>query len=140
VADVPVGVTHDGRYQAEDGSTKYSRSFLGFRPMWNLGFEFGYHHGRDEVGERLYDAASASTRFSATKKWELELTGTLDLNANDRLDRQFTLRRLGHDFVLEFGVGFRAGEGTNFGIRLTPNIGYRRSGLGLIDRWLGQEE
>jgi hypothetical protein len=140
LGSVPVGVTHDGRYETEDGSTTYSRSFLGVRPMQHLGFEFGYHHGRDQAGVTLYDAATAATRFSATKKWELELTGTLDLTDNDRLDRQFTLRRLGHDFVLEFGVGYRAGEGTNFGIRLTPNIGYRRSGLGLIDRWLGQEE
>ena len=35
---------------------------------------------------------------------------------------------------------FRAGEGTGFGIKLVPNLAYRRSGLGLIDRWLGQDE
>jgi hypothetical protein len=140
VGGVPVGVTHDGRYAIEEPETVYSRSFLGFRPLRDWGLEFGYHHARDATDARLYDAASFNTRYRATRKWELELAGTLDLDRGDRLDREFTLRRLGHDFVMEIGVSFRAGEGTTFGIRLTPNIAYRRSGLGLIDRWLGQEE
>jgi hypothetical protein len=140
VAGVPVGVTHDARYAIDDPETVYSRSFLGFRPLSYWGIELGYHHARDDAGVRMYDAASVNTRYRATQKWELELSATVDLDQGDRLDRQFTLRRLGHDFVMEIGVGFRAGEGTNFGLRLTPNIGYRRSGLGLIDRWLGQEE
>ncbi|MBK7642675.1 MAG: hypothetical protein IPJ19_06425 [Planctomycetes bacterium] len=140
VAGVPVGLTHDARYSVEDGETVYSRSFLGFRPFEHWGIELGYHHARDEFGDRLYDAASINTRYRATKKWELELSETLDLERGTGLDNEFTLRRLGHDFVMEIGVGFRAGEGTNFGLRLTPNLAYRRSSLGLIDRWLGQDE
>jgi len=140
VAGIPVGLTHDGRYGIEEPETDYSRSFLGFRPIRHLGIELGYHHARDAAGERLYDAASLGSRLQVSKKWEIEFTGTLDLDANDRLDRQFLLRRLGHDFVMELGVGFRAGEGTNFGIRISPNISYRPSSLGLIDRWLGIEE
>jgi hypothetical protein len=50
------------------------------------------------------------------------------------------LRRLGHDFVMEIGVGYREGVGTSFGLRLTPNLSYHHTGLGLIDRWLGPEE
>jgi len=140
IAGIPVALTHDGRYAIEDPETDYSRSFLGFRPIDHLGVELGYHFARDATGQRLYDAASLGSRFQVSKKWEIEFTGTLDLDANDRLDRQFTLRRLGHDFVMELGVGFRAGEGTNFGIRISPNISYRPSSLGLIDRWLGIED
>jgi hypothetical protein len=140
VAGVPVALTHDGRYAIESPETVYSRSFLGFRPVQHLGIELGYHHARDDAGVRLYDATSLNMRYRATSKWELEFQGTLDLGQGDRLDRQFTVRRLGHDFVLEIGVGFRAGEGTNFGIRITPNIAYHPSSLGLIDRWVGQEE
>jgi hypothetical protein len=138
VDGVPVGVTHDGRYSPETSDTVYSRSFLGFRPLPQWGLEFGYHHGRDENDVRIYEAASINTRYHATMKWEFELSETLDLADNQGLDHQFTLRRLGHDFVVEFGVGYQAGAGTSVGIRLTPNVAYRRSSLGLIDRWLGQ--
>ena len=137
---VPVGVTHDARYALEDPQTIYSRSFLGFRPLPQWGIELGFHHGLDAAGNRLYEAATINTRYHATKKWELELSETLDLDQGRGLDHEFTLRRLGHDFVMELGVTFRAGEGTGFGIKLVPNLAYRRSGLGLIDRWLGQDE
>jgi hypothetical protein len=140
VAGMPVGLTHDGRYSTENDETIYSRSFVGFRPIEHWGVELGYHYGRDSAGERLYEAASVNTRYRATKKWELELSQTYALDQGSRLDHEFTLRRLGHDFVMEIGVGYRAEQGTNFGIRFTPNLSYRPSGLGLIDRWLGQEE
>ena len=140
VGNVPVGLTHDGRYAIENPETVYSRSFLGFRPATHLGIELGYHYGRDADDERLYEAASVNMRYTATSKWEMELAQTFELDQNDRLDHEFTLRRLGHDFVMEIGVGYQAGAGTSFGIRVTPNLSYRRSGLGLIDRWLGQEE
>jgi hypothetical protein len=133
-------MTHDGRYGIEDGETVYSRSFVGFRPLEHLGIELGYHYGRDAAGQPLYEAASINMRYRATTKWEMELAQTFELDQNDRLDHEFTLRRLGHDFVMEIGVGYQAGAGTSFGIRVTPNLSYRRSGLGLIDRWLGQEE
>lgn len=137
---VPVGLTHDARYSLEDRGTVYSRSFLGFRPLPQWGVELGFHHALDPGGDRLYEAATINTRYHATQKWELELSETLDLDRGGGLDHEFTLRRLGHDFVMELGVNFRAGEGTGFGIKLVPNLAYRRSGLGLIDRWLGQDE
>ncbi len=140
VGGVPVGLTHDGRYSTENDETVYSRSFVGFRPIERWGIELGHHYGRDAEGERLYEAASVNMRYRATTKWEMELAQTLELDQSSRLDHQFTLRRLGHDFVMEIGVGYQAGVGTSFGIRVTPNLSYRRSGLGLIDRWLGQDE
>ena len=138
MGDVPIGLTQDGRYSPDTGETVYSRSYLGFRPTEPWGVELGYHYGRDAAGERLYEAASVATRYSATTKWEMEVSETIDLAFGKGLDHQFYLRRLGHDYVMEIGVGYQAGAGTSFGIRLTPNIGYRRSSLGLIDRWLGQ--
>jgi hypothetical protein len=37
-------------------------------------------------------------------------------------------------------LGFQVGEGSNFGVKFLPNLAYRSSGLGLIDRWLGRSE
>jgi hypothetical protein len=44
---------------------------------------------------------------------------------------------MGHDFVAEFEIGYRAGEGSSFGINILPRLSWRRSRLGLLDTWLG---
>jgi len=140
VAEVPVGMTHDMRFDLESGDTVYSRTYLGFRPVETLGVEFGYHQGRDAAMQPLYEAASAALRFKATRKWELEASQTLSLSDDRGLDNKFTVRRLGHDFVVEIDFGFQAGEGSSFGVSFLPNLAYRASSLGLIDRWLGRSE
>ena len=38
---------------------------------------------------------------------------------------------------MELGLGYRAGEGASFGLSFKPLFAWRRSSLGLIDRWLG---
>ncbi len=135
--DVPVGMTHDGKYDVQDGDTEYSRTFVGFEPHPNLGIEFGYHRGLDENDVRLYEAASVGARYRATAKWEFELGQTISIADDEGLNNSFLVRRLGHDFILEIETGYRAGEGASFGISVVPDLTYRRSSLGLIDKWLG---
>lgn len=135
--DVPVGMTHDGQYDVRGGDTVYSRTFVGFEPHPKLGIEIGYHRGLDDDRVRLYEAASISSRYRATSKWEFELGQTISIADDRGLGNNFLLRRLGHDFILEIDVGYRAGEGASFGVNVIPDLSYRRSGLGLIDRWLG---
>lgn len=139
VDDVPVGVTHDGRYSTENGDTVYSRTFVGFEPHPKLGIEFGYHRGLDEDGVRLYEAASLSARYRATKKWEIELDQTISIADDEDLDNSLLLRRIGHDFILETEVSYRAGEGSSFSFGIVPDLSWKRSSLGLIDRWLGSD-
>jgi hypothetical protein len=134
---VPVAMTHDGRYDVQDGDTDYSRTYIGFEPHPKLGIEFGYNRGLDENEIRLYEAASVGARYRATPKWEFEATETVSIADNEGLHHGFLVRRLGHDFILEIESGYRAGEGASFGISVTPDLSYRRSSLGLIDRWLG---
>ncbi|MBK7878763.1 MAG: hypothetical protein IPJ77_24150 [Planctomycetes bacterium] len=134
---VPIGFTHDGRYDLRDGDTEYSRTFVGFEPIHDWGLEFGYHLGRDDAGVPLYEAATFTTRYRATQKWELEFEQSYSFSDSRGLGNTFLLRRLGHDFVMETEVGYRAGEGASFNISLKPLFAWKRSSLGLIDRWLG---
>jgi hypothetical protein len=150
MGEMPVGISHDGRYDVEDGITRYSRSFLGFRPHPKWDLEFGYHRGfGDEVvlvdpnGPGTippidYEAVSAGTRYRATDKWEVELAETISLHDDRGLDNVFLLRRIGHDFVTQVEVGYIAGEGSRFSINLTPILTWKPGGIGLLDRWLGR--
>jgi len=135
--EVPIGFTHDGRYDPETGFTKYSRTFVGCEPVHDVGIELGYHLGRDEADEVLYEAATLAARYRATHKWELEFDQSYSLADSSALGNSFTLRRLGHDFVMEVEVGYRAGEGASFNMSFKPLFAWKRSSLGLIDRWLG---
>jgi len=133
----PFAITHDGRYDVRETETQYSSSAMGFEPVRNVGLEFGHHYGRDVDDATLYEAASIRARWRWTTKWELEGTQTQSLNENRSLGSEFVLRRLGHDFVFELELGYRAGEGTRFGFGFQPRLSWRRDSLGLIDRWLG---
>jgi len=133
IGSLPVGLTHDGRYDVETNETVYSRSFLGFRVLPNWGIEFGYHRG---LSTPEYEAFSAATRYRASDKWEVELGETISVLDDDRLGTTLVLRRIGHDFVTEIEAGYTAGEGTSFSINLTPFITWRPGGIGLLDRWL----
>jgi hypothetical protein len=138
VGSVPVGISHDGRYDVEHGETVYSRTYLGFRPMRQWDIEFGYHRGVDPSGSLLFEAISGGMRYRATEKWELQLGETISQLDNKALATNFVLRRLGHDFVTEVQFGFTAGEGSSIGINLTPLITWKPSNLGLLDHWLGR--
>lgn len=135
---VPVGISQDGRYDIEDGDTVYSRSFLGVRPHPKWDVELGYHRGIDSSDVLLYEAISAGTRYRATKKWEIELSETISASSDKALASSFILRRLGHDFVMEIGLGYVAEAGSQFSINLTPLLTWKSGALGLLDRWLGQ--
>ncbi len=139
VGNIPVGITHDGRYDVENHETAYSRSFVGFRPFRQWDLEFGYHRGVDPLGTLLYQAVSAGMRYRASDKWEVELTETYSQLDNSGLDNRITLRRIGHDFVTETEFGYVAGEGSRFSINLTPLITWHPSGIGILDRWLGRD-
>lgn len=135
---IPVGFSHDGRYDTRSGNTVYSRSALGFEPWQTVGFELGYQRGlsSDEI-QRLFESASIAARWRWTTKWEFELEQSYSIADGRGLGNNFILRRLGHDFVTEIEVGYRAGEGSTFTIGFQPRISWKRSGLGLLDQSLG---
>lgn len=133
----PFAVTHDARYDVREDQTQYSAFAVGFEPLRNLGIEFGHNYGRDANDDTLYEAASARARWRWTTKWEIEASQSQSLIERKALGSDFVLRRLGHDFILEFEIGYRAGEGTRFGVGFQPRLSWRRSSLGLIDQWLG---
>lgn len=135
--EVPIGFTHDGRYDTETGNTVYSRTFVGCEPVRDWGIEMGYHLGRDASEAVLYEAATLGVRYRASQKWELEAQQSYSFTDESRLDNSFTLRRFGHDFVMEVDLRYRAGEGTSFNMNFKPLFAWKRSSLGLIDRWLG---
>lgn len=135
--NVPVGFTHDGRYDTRTNLTDYSRTFIGIEPVHDWGLELGYHLGRDDAGDLLYEAATLATRYRATPKWELEAEQSYSFSDSRGLGNTFLLRRIGHDFVMETEIGYRAGEGASFNVNLKPLFAWKRSSLGLIDRWLG---
>ena len=136
--DVPVGLTHDGRYDTHSGNTTYSLTSLGFEPWDNVGVELGYQRGLATVGQaRLFESASIAARWRWTTKWEMEVGQSYAIADDTGVGNNFVLRRQGHDFVTEFEVSFRSGEGSTFSIGFQPRISWKRSGLGLLDRWLG---
>ncbi|MCY2959794.1 MAG: hypothetical protein NTY35_06475 [Planctomycetota bacterium] len=133
----PFAITQDGRYDVRENETQYSASAMGFEPVRNVGIELGHSYGRDALDDTLYEAASIRARWRWTTKWEMEATQTQSLLERRSLGSEFVLRRLGHDFVVEIELGYRAGEGTRFGFGFEPRLSWSRSSLGLIDQWLG---
>jgi hypothetical protein len=134
---VPAGIAHDGRYDVRDDDTVYSMTYVGVEPHPKLGLEVGYQQGRDELGAAIFRAASIGTRYRATRKWELGVEHAISLLDDRNLNTTGLIRRLGHDFVIELEFQDRAGEGVTFGISVQPQISWRRTSLGLLDRWLG---
>jgi hypothetical protein len=135
--EMPIGITHDGRYDTDEDKSIYSRTSFGVEPHPKLGVEVGYSSGRDADFESLFRAASFGFRYRATRKWELEAAYTVSLLDDQNLDSDFLVRRLGHDFVTELAISDRAGEGISFGISIEPLVAWRRTRLGLLDNWLG---
>jgi len=134
---IPYGVLHDGRYDTETGETDYSQTIAGFEPYQDLTLETGYHSGRDTTGARIYEALTVGARYTLSAKWEVEGRQTLGVgSSNDRLAYSVSLRRFGHDFVLEIQNSYIAGEGVgSLRFNITPNFAWRRSDGTLLDRW-----
>lgn len=134
---IPYGVLHDGRYDTESGETNYSQTIAGFEPYQDLTLETGYHFARDTAGLRLYEALTVGARYALSAKWEVEGRQTLGVgSAEDQLAYSVSLRRFGHDFVLEIQNSYIAGEGVgSLRFNITPNFAWRRDDGTLLDRW-----
>src|SRR5690606_29019979 len=72
VDEMPVGITHDSRYDLEETESVYSRTYFGIEPHPKFGIELGYSSGRAASSEALFRAASFGLRYRATLKWEFE--------------------------------------------------------------------
>src|SRR5205814_5551327 len=123
--NVPFALTHDARYDTRDRETVYSSSAVGFEPEPGLGIELGYHTALDGGDVRLYEAASLGVRWRWTQKWEVEFDESYSLIDKQGLGESVLLRRFGHDFVTEIEIGYRAGEGSRFGLGIQPMISWR---------------
>jgi len=130
-----VGIRHDGRYDVEDSETNYSRSTLAWSPSADFLIEGRYGRARGADGAGLYEAAGVDARWTLDNKWELEVRQTWSLSGGGNLNSGVSVRRFAHDFMLEFDISRRAGEGgTSFGISFNPLLAWKRPRLGLLDR------
>lgn len=135
IESMPVGVRHDARYDADDGTTIYSRTVFAIAPTDDLVLELGYNRGVNQDEERLFEAAGLAARFRATPKWELEAKEVFAIKGGGNLNNEFTVRRFSHDFLIEFSVGTRSGEGgTAFTINFIPLLAWQPSRSGLLGR------
>ncbi len=135
-ADIPFGVIHDARYDVEDRDTIYSRTMLGVRPVQPLDVETGFQSAQDLSGARLYSAWSLAARYRYSDKWTFEGGETISSLSGSQLSSDFTLRRVGHDFIFELSYSFVAGEGGgSIGFSLIPMLAYRERGFGQLSRW-----
>lgn len=142
VGKFPVALAYDWRYDVQDGHANYTAANWGFEPHPKLDIEIGYHQGRDvmlpqELLPVTFQAVSVAARYRFTPKWELELLQYIALDSTTGVAHDFIIRRIAHDFVLDVGVLYREGEGASFGVRFTPRLSWKRSGIGLMDAYLG---
>jgi hypothetical protein len=136
-AGMPMGFTHDGRYDLASGETNYSRSLFGIEPTPGLDLEVGYHRARDLSAVELYDAATVGARYQFTRKWEVEGRQTFSAaDGGDQLAYSLTLRRFGHDFVFEIENSVVAGEGrSSLRFKFTPLFVWRNASPTMLDQW-----
>jgi hypothetical protein len=142
VGKFPVALAYDWRYDVQDGHADYTAANWGFEPHPKLDVEIGYHQGRDVMLPQAllpvtYQAVSVAARYRFTPKWELELLQYIALDSSTGVAHDFIIRRIAHDFVLDVGVLYREGEGASFGVKFTPRLSWKRSGIGLMDSYLG---
>ncbi len=145
VFELPFAMRVDYRFDVDNSETEYSRSAMGISPLEDLQVELAYTRGpivhdpilaaalRQEVNDPRFEAISGKVRLRLTPKWEVEVSQTYSLTDDGRLDAELTLRRFGHDFLMELGIGTRSGEGASFGIALVPLAGWRPKRLGLLE-------
>jgi hypothetical protein len=132
--NMPIGVRHDARYDLDEDLTIYSRSVFAIAPRDDLVLELGYNRGVNQDEEQLFEAAGLAARFRATPKWEFELKEVFAIKGGGNLINKITVRRFSHDFLLEFSVSNRSGEGgTAFTLNFLPLLGWESNRLGLLD-------
>ncbi|MDF1799610.1 MAG: hypothetical protein P1V81_10570 [Planctomycetota bacterium] len=132
--DRPVGLSHDGRYDMNDGNSLLTRSTFGYRPTDDLGLELIHARALDETGEVHYEAATINALYTWTPKWEFEGRQTFSVLEDSDLAHEFLLRRYGHDLIFELGISRITGEGgTTFTLRLRPEALFRRPSVGTIE-------
>jgi len=129
---VPMALHHDARYDLDDSRTDYSRTLFGFEPFDPLAVEIGYNSARRRDLSSLYNVVTGAVRYRATPKWEFEGRGTMTTQGDERLASSLTIRRFGHDLILEIDISDVAGEGAAFSFSVIPVISWRDSGLGLL--------
>ena len=137
VGGKPLALQHDGRYDLEANETLYSRVSAGLELRDGLAMETGFHHGKDALGEDLFEAASLAARWRLSPKWELEARQTVSLLDSEGLSERLVLRRYGHDFILDVELSNRSGEGgSSVSFSLSPVVGWTSDRLGILDHWL----
>ena len=115
------------------------RSAVGFAPLDDLTWELGFHRGKDADAVELFEAASVAARWRISPKWELGARQTISLLDSDELANRMSLRRYGHDLILDIEISERSGEGgTSVSFSLSPMVGWTRERLGLLDHWLAR--
>lgn len=130
---IPYAITHDGKYDLDDGDTTHSFTSLSFLPIHDLGVEVGYNRGLDQKRDVLFDAVSLGFRYEATVKWSFEARQSVSSLDDQALSSDVMLRRTGHDFIFELGYGFRAGEGGNtITFKYRPLLGWRDPSFGMM--------
>ena len=80
----------------------------------------------------IYNTVTGAVRYRATPKWEFEGRGTFSTNGDERLASSLSVRRFGHDLILEIDIADVAGEGASFSFSIRPVIAWRDRGLGLL--------
>ncbi|MDP6408111.1 MAG: hypothetical protein QGI46_01910 [Planctomycetota bacterium] len=141
VADVPVALVHDGRYDVEEEGTIYSRTLFGIQPHDRLHLRLGHHRGAGTDSGEAFEAASARAVWRANEKWEFEGSQTVSLADDASLNSRMVLRRIGHDLIFELQYGLRSGEGGgSFGISVKPLLGWRPTRGGLLERWKDEND
>lgn len=128
----PIQLWHDGRYDLQDGSTRYGLTAMGVRATEDLAFEVGHRLGRNTLDDRIYEAAVLSSQYRWTEKWEFEGRQVFSLLRGNGLDTELILRRYGTDLVFELEFQVREGEGSSVSVSFRPRFGFRSSNVGTI--------
>jgi len=131
---LPLEAWEDLRFDLESKSAVYALSSIGARFGDRLGLQLGHQIGRDASQQELFDAITLAGFYRWTEKWEFEARQSISLLDNTRLDLNVILRRFGHDAVFEIESSFREGEGSSFGVNLSPLIGFSRNRIGYL-KW-----
>jgi len=135
LGSMPAGVLHDGRFDLDSGTTLYSLSTFAIQPAEPLILEVSYRRGVDVELEGLFETASFDGRWRFDPKWEIQLGQDVAVKGGGTLKSDVIVRRFSADFLFEFEVDYRSGEGgTSFGINFAPLFLWRPSGLGILER------
>jgi hypothetical protein len=120
VGPLPLRLSHDGRYDLDNGETVYAGTQLELFPRRDLDLQLAFFRGRDLAGDPRFEAATLGAVYRFTPKWDIEGRQEFDLLDQGSLGSRAAIKRYGHDLLFELAVSYRAGEGTSFGIGIKP--------------------